>query len=615
MKVFRRLLLFAKPLHHFLPEYIIYTFFGIIFGMLNFTMLIPLLDTIFQTKEKAHVYPAAAPEFSITHLTDFLTGTFEYYYGRISHNGEQQLLALGFVCAVIVAASILANISRYLAIRVMGRLRMKILESMRNQVFARLSHQSLDFYHKRQKGQILSTLTNDAQEVENSVVNSIQVFLRDPFIIIGYFVVLFLISTKLTLFTIIFFPLSGMLIGYISKQLKNKSRYSQEMLGKILNVSEETVSGVRIIQGFTAETFMQHKLADINRMFSKISRSMFNQREAASPISEVLGIGVVVILVMYGGNLVLSGQGGSLTAAAFITYLALYSQILQPAKNISNAITTMQRGLVAAERIYEVLDAPITVTEKPNAETIKTFEQSIAYDNMSFSYNDETHVLKNINLNIEKGKMIALVGRSGAGKSTMVDLLPRFYDVTTGSIKIDGKDVRDLKMNDLRQLMGIVSQEAILFNETVFNNIAFGQPDANKDAVIQAAKIANAHEFIKDLENGYDTNIGDRGLKLSGGQRQRLTIARAVFKNPPILILDEATSALDTESEKLVQEALNNLMKNRTSIVIAHRLSTIQHADEIIVMEKGEIMERGKHEELLQRNGIYKKLVEMQEFK
>ncbi|UYQ93130.1 ABC transporter ATP-binding protein/permease [Chitinophaga horti] len=613
MKVFRRLLQFATPLHHFLPEYLIYTFFGIIFGMLNFTMLIPLLDAIFKTKEDK-VPVTVLPEFSVSDLKDFLTGTFEYYNNIITAE-HGSIWALGFVCAIIVVAAIFANISRYLASRVMGRLRMKILERMRNDVYARLSHQSLAFYHKRQKGQILSTLTNDAQEVENSVVNSIQVFLRDPFIIIGYFAVLFMLSTKLTLFTIIFFPISGALIGYISKQLKNKSRYSQEMLGKILNVSEETIGGIRIVQGFTAESFMQRKLAYINKQFSRVSRSMFNQREMASPVSEVLGIGVVVVLVMYGGSLILSGDTSELSAAAFITYLALYSQILQPAKNISNAITTMQRGLVAAERIYEVLDEPITITEKANAQPVQSFADSISYQNMSFRYDDQHEVLRNINLDIKKGKMIALVGRSGAGKSTMVDLLPRFYDVTEGAIKIDGKDVRDLKLTDLRQLMGIVSQEAILFNETVFNNIAFGQPDADREAVMQAAKIANAHEFIKDLENGYDTNIGDRGLKLSGGQRQRLTIARAIFKNPPILILDEATSALDTESEKLVQDALNKLMQNRTSIVIAHRLSTIQHADEIIVMEKGEIVERGPHETLLQQNGIYKKLVEMQEFK
>ncbi len=344
---------------------------------------------------------------------------------------------------------------------------------------------------------------------------------------------------------------------------------------------------------------------------------MFNQRELASPVTEILGVLVIVVLVMYGGSLVLKNvdnNEGMLTGSVFMTYLVFYSQILQPAKNISSAVTTLQRGLVAGERIFNMMDVPITITEKPAAKSVRDFNDAVVYENVSFKY-DQQYVLKNIHLPIRKGQMIALVGKSGSGKSTMADLLPRFYDVVEGSIRIDGTDIRDLKLNDLRDLMGIVSQDAILFNDTIFNNIAFGQPDADREAVIQAAKIANAHEFITQMENGYDTNIGDRGLKLSGGQRQRLTIARAVFKNPPILILDEATSALDTESEQLVQSALDKLMQNRTSIVIAHRLSTIQHATEIIVMDQGEIKERGTHDTLLGMNGIYKKLVEMQEFK
>ncbi|PZR22526.1 MAG: antibiotic ABC transporter ATP-binding protein, partial [Azospira oryzae] len=398
----------------------------------------------------------------------------------------------------------------------------------------------------------------------------------------------------------------------ISKQLRKKGYYSQEMLGKMLNVSEETLGGVRIIQSFTAEKYMQQKFGNITRAFTRLSKAIYNQRELASPISEALGVILVVFLVMVGGYMVL--ETGEIKPGTFIMYLGLYFTILQPAKNISNAFTSMQRGLVAGERIFDVLDEQVDIEEKPNAAAVTSFNNNIAYQDLSFKY-DEQYVLRNINLNIEKGKMIALVGKSGAGKSTMADLLPRFYDASEGKITIDGKDVRDLKLQDLRQLLGIVSQEAILFNDSVFNNIAFGQTDADPARVIEAAKIANAHEFISQLENGYDTLIGDRGSKLSGGQRQRLTIARAIFKNPPILILDEATSALDTESEKLVQEALDKLMQNRTTIVIAHRLSTIQHAHEIIVMDKGEIMERGQHDQLLANNGIYKKLVEMQEFK
>jgi subfamily B ATP-binding cassette protein MsbA len=613
MKTFKRLLGYATPLHHYIPEYVIYTILAIIFGMTNFTMLIPLLNTLFgivKTEEAVK----AIPPFSLT--IDYIITCFKFYFQQYI-DAKGPFYGLVFVCVIIGVCTLMANIFRYLSARVVVRLRMTILERLRNNLYARLTEQSLSFYHNRQKGDILSTMTNDVQEIENSVVTSVQVLLRDPFIIIVYFGALFYMSPSLTLFTIIFFPISGFFISYISKKLKQKGYYSQEMLGKIMNISEESVGGIRIIQAFSGEGFMQRKFNAINRKFARISKSMFNQREMASPVSEILGIFVIVTLLLYGGSLVLNNVNNDsslLTGAVFMTYLALYSQILQPAKNISSAVTTLQRGLVAGERIFNMLDVPITITEKPNAKSVRDFNDAVVYENVSFKY-DKQWVLKNINLPVRKGQMIALVGKSGSGKSTMADLLPRFYDVVEGSIRIDGTDIRDIKLNDLRDLMGIVSQDAILFNDTIFNNIAFGQPNADKEAVIQAAKIANAHEFIAQMENGYDTNIGDRGLKLSGGQRQRLTIARAVFKNPPILILDEATSALDTESEQLVQSALDKLMQNRTSIVIAHRLSTIQHASEIIVMDQGEIKERGTHDVLLSQNGIYKKLVEMQEFK
>lgn len=613
MKTFKRLLEYATPLHHYIPEYIIYTILAIILGMANFSMLIPLLDMLFG-KVKTEDVVTALPAFSLS--VDYFADSFKFYFHQFI-NTRGAFYGLVFVCAIIATCTLMANLFRYLSARVVVRLRMTILERLRNALYARLTHQSLSFYHSRQKGDILSTMTNDVQEIENSVVTSVQVLLRDPFIILAYFGALFYLSPSLTLFTIIFFPISGFFISHISKKLKQKGYYSQEMLGKILNVSEESVGGIRIIQAFSGEGFMQRKFAEINRKFARISKSMFNQRELASPVSEILGVLVIVVLVMYGGSLVLKNvdnNEGMLTGSVFMTYLVFYSQILQPAKNISSAVTTLQRGLVAGERIFNMMDVPITITEKPAAKSVHDFNDAVMYENVSFKY-DQQYVLKNINLPVRKGQMIALVGKSGSGKSTMADLLPRFYDVVEGSIRIDGTDIRDLKLNDLRDLMGIVSQDAILFNDTIFNNIAFGQPDADREAVIQAAKIANAHEFITQMENGYDTNIGDRGLKLSGGQRQRLTIARAVFKNPPILILDEATSALDTESEQLVQSALDKLMQNRTSIVIAHRLSTIQHATEIIVMDQGEIKERGTHDTLLGMNGIYKKLVEMQEFK
>lgn len=610
MKTFKRLLRFATPLHHYLPEYVIYTLIGIIFGMVNFAMLIPLLTVIFnQVDEVPKVVTAPHFTFSINYFIDLF---YYYFYDFIKVSGSK-LSALYFVCVVIGVCVIIANFGRYMSARVMVRLKMTVLSRLRVRLYERFTEQSLSFYSEQQKGDLLSSMTNDVQEIENSVINAIQTLLRDPFIIIGYFAALFYISVKLTLFTIVFFPISGLLISYVSKKLKLKGKFSQDLLGKILSVTEETLSGIRIIQSFTAERFMKNKFGEVNNRFVKVSKSMYNQRELASPISEILGVVVIIILVIYGGSLVLSGSE-LLTGATFMTYLVFYSQIMTPAKNVSTSITTIQRGMVSSERIFKILDAPVTIEEKPQAQPVKEFDNSVEFDNVSFKY-EQQYVLKNIQLRINKGQMIALVGRSGAGKSTMADLLPRFYDVNDGAIRIDGKDIRNLKVHDLRGLIGIVSQEAILFNDSVINNIAFGQPNADREAIIAAAKIANAHEFIEQLDHGYDTFIGDRGMKLSGGQRQRLTIARAIFKNPPILILDEATSALDTESEKLVQAALDKLMQNRTTIVIAHRLSTIQHANEIIVMDHGEIKERGTHEQLLQQHGIYHKLVEMQEFK
>lgn len=610
MKTFKRLLRFATPLHHYLPEYVVYTFIGIIFGMVNFAMLIPLLTVIFnQVGEVPKALPQPHFAFSINYFVDL----FNYYFYNFIRASGSKLSALYFVCGVIGVCIVIANFGRYMSARVMVRLKMTVLSRLRIRLYEKFTEQSLGFYSQQQKGDLLSSMTNDVQEIENSVINAIQTLLRDPFIIIGYFAALFYLSVNLTLFTIVFFPISGILISNVSKRLKLKGKFSQDLLGKILSVTEETLSGIRIIQSFTAERFMRNKFDDVNGRFVKVSKAMYNQRELASPISEILGVIVIIILVIYGGSLVLSGSQ-LLTGATFMTYLVFYSQIMQPAKNVSTSITTIQKGMVASERIFAILDAPVTIHEKTDARSVKEFNTSVVYDNVSFKY-EQQYVLKHVQLTINKGQMIALVGRSGAGKSTMADILPRFYDVNEGAIRIDGTDIRDLKVHDLRSLIGVVSQEAILFNDTVINNIAFGQPNADREAIITAAKIANAHEFIEQLDNGYDTIIGDRGLKLSGGQRQRLTIARAIFKNPPILILDEATSALDTESEKLVQAALDKLMQNRTTIVIAHRLSTIQHANEIIVMDQGEIKERGTHDQLLTQNGIYHKLVEMQEFK
>jgi subfamily B ATP-binding cassette protein MsbA len=454
-------------------------------------------------------------------------------------------------------------------------------------------------------------MTNEVQEIEGSLINALQTWLKDPFLVIIYFIVLFYISPSLTLFTIFFLPASGLLIASITNKLKKISYFSVEQLERIMSHTEETISGIRVIQSFAAENYSTERFRRINKEFSNISRRLFRKKELTSPISEFMGIGVVICIIMYGGYLLLTDQS-AMSGASFITYLILYSQIIQPLKNISNASSNVQRGLVAGEKIFALLDEPVRITQKEGHVDKKEFTTSLELNQVTFRYHT-TNVLKNISLRIQKGKTIALVGESGSGKSTLADLVSRFYDPSEGEILIDGIDLKDINLNDLRSLISFVSQDAVLFNDTIFNNISFGTENADPAAVERAAKIANAHNFIVESDSGYNTIIGDRGLKLSGGQRQRITIARAVFKNAPIIILDEATSALDTESERLVQDAIYKMMEDRTSLVIAHRLSTIRHADEIIVLQKGEIVERGKHETLIAMQGYYHKLVQMQE--
>ncbi|QHS61352.1 ABC transporter ATP-binding protein [Chitinophaga agri] len=610
MKTFFRLLSLSKPYHHYVPEYIVYVILYTVFGLLNFTLLIPLLNALFDIEK--HEVVSQLPDFSFT--AKYFIDLFYYNINEllIKYNGNK-FAVLVYVCTVLFITIILKNLFGYLSQRTLTRVRVSMVRRMREKVFYQYSHQSLGFFHNERKGDLLSVVSSDVVEVENSVITSMQTILRDPLVIISTFVALFNISRELTFFAILFFPISGLLLSSVSKKLKKQSTVSHGLLGKILNISEETLSGIRIIKAFNAESFINSKFSEDNQAYADNIKSMQNRREAASPVSEILGVMVVIVIMLYGGNLILSGSN-ALTASTFIAYLGFFFQILAPAKSMGTAITALPKGLAAGERLLRIMDAPNPISDKENAAALAGFEKNIEFSNVTFAYNEKP-VLKNVQLTIDKGRMVALVGKSGAGKSTMADLIPRFYDVTGGAILVDGKDIRDVKMHDLRAQIGMVSQEAILFNDTVFNNIAFGQPDANREEVIKAAKIANAHEFIAQLENGYDTPIGDRGMKLSGGQRQRLTIARAIFKNPPILILDEATSALDTESEKLVQDALDRLMENRTTIVIAHRLSTIQHANEIIVMDQGEIKERGTHDELITKDGIYRKLVEMQEFK
>lgn len=607
LQVIRRILSFVKPLRHYFPEYLIYTFLGIIFGVVNFAMLIPVLNILFGLQKAEIIHQL--PSFSLS--IDYFTHLFQYYFQKIMES-DGKMAALIYVCSLIVVFSILSNVFRYLAVKTLIRLRFKVMENIRYAIYSKFCRLPLRFFVNHKKGELVSIVTTEVYEIENSLINALQVLLRDPFVIIVYFATLFYMSDSLTFFTLLFFPVSGIAISYISKKLKKIGYFNQKMASRVLSFTDETLSGIKIIKSFTAENFMKWRFSVINQMFSKSGKAMFSKRELASPFSEIMGVMVVVALVLYGGSIVIS-QSSELTGSMFITYLVLYTQLIQPFKNLSNTSTQIQRGVIAAEKIFGLLDEDEPISYDRKELKLNEFNQRIEFRNVSFRYGEEL-VLKDINLTIEKGKRVALVGESGAGKSTLADLLARFYDVSDGGIFIDGVNIRDFELESLRRQIGIVSQDAMLFNDSIFSNIAFGQKVISDDDVFNAAKIADAHSFIEDLERRYATNVGDRGVKLSGGQRQRITIARAIFKNPPILIFDEATSALDTESEQQVQAAVTRLMKERTSIVIAHRLSTIVDADEICVMQKGRIVERGTHDDLLKLNGYYKKLVDMQTF-
>ena len=607
MNIYFRLLSFAKPFRNYIPEYILYVIPSIIFGALNFTLLIPLFDVLFNVSAKVTV--SQVPSFTLS--LDYLKSLFQYGYFYIA-GSHGKVAALEVICGIIMLSVFLANFFRYMSQRVLTRMRTWVVFRLKRALFDKLSTLHIGFFHHQQKGNLLSVVSADVHEIESSIVSSVQVLFRDPLTVVVYIILLFGMSMKLTLFTVVFFPLAASLIAGISKKLRRSANLSQSLLGRLLNITDETITGARIIKAFTAQAFVQSKFDVQNEEYRKVSKSMVNRRELAGPLSEFLGVMVIVAVMIYGGRLVLNQQS-DLSASEFVTYIILYSQIIVPIKNISTAVTNIQRGLAAGERVLAIIDTENEVVDKPDAVKLATFKNQIEFRDTSFAYNT-AEVLKNISFTIPKGKMVAIVGQSGAGKSTTADLLCRFYDPQGGGVFIDGSDIRDYTLESLRKQMGIVTQEAILFNDTVFNNIAFGIENADEKDVIFAAKVANAHEFIVEMEEGYQTNIGDRGSRLSGGQRQRISIARAVLKNPPILILDEATSSLDTESEKLVQDAIQKLMLNRTSLVIAHRLSTIQHADEIIVLNAGVIVQQGTHQDLIAIEGIYKKLCDMQSF-
>ena len=606
MKIYFRILRYAPNFAPQLTKFFIYSVFGVMFNAVYLGLTMPLIDVLFsQPTEKV---PTSRPEFSLS-VVGYFKALFQYHFARI--NSEQgKLDALLFVCICIVIAVFLANLFRYMERMTASRMKVDVVKNMRIHIFDKVSRMHIGFFNDQRKGDLISRFTNDIAEVEYAVVNGLKSVFKEPITLIVFIIILFTISVKLTLFTVIVLPVTGGVISEIIRRLKRRALQSQETMGRIVNILDETFSGMRVINAFNARNFVLKKIEDETTFHRRVNLSISRKNELASPLSEFLGVMVVALILYYGGQMVLSGDQ-ELKSAEFLLFLTIYANMIQPAKNFSNGITSLQKGTISAQRIFDVIDMEPAIQDKPNAIVLGEFKDCIEFRNVSFAYDKEL-VLNNVNLKIEKGKSIALVGPSGGGKSTLADLVPRFYDPTQGEVLIDGISLKDCTIESLRKHMGVVTQESILFNDTIFNNIAFGMPNIHEDDVIRAAKIAHAHEFIVQMENGYQTTIGERGSKLSGGQRQRLSIARAVLKNPPILILDEATSALDSESERLVQDALNTLMQNRTSIIIAHRLSTIQHADEIAVIQHGKIIERGKHDILIEGKGLYKKLIEIQ---
>jgi subfamily B ATP-binding cassette protein MsbA len=574
---------------------------------MSLTLLAPFLSLIFG------VDTGTGKMFGSKFSLGKITNNFNDYLTQLIQTDEGKIQALGILCTIVMIAILLKNVFLYSALYVLTPIRNRIINDMRNEMFQKILQLPIGYFSDQRKGDIMSRLTNDLQDVEFSTISFLETFFREPITIGLYLFAMIKLSPELSLFLLIFLPLAGLIIGRIGRSLKKVSTRVQEKLGDILSTIEETLGGIRVVKGFNAEQQQIVRFKTENEKLLEIKNSANRRRDLASPVSETLGILAVCCVLYYGGRLVL-GHSFTLSGPDFLTYIAIFTQIINPLKSFSSASYNIQRGAASIERIQSLISEKETVVEAVNPVPLTGFNHSLEFRNVSFSYGDK-QVLHNINLKLEKGKTIALVGSSGSGKSTLADMIPRFHDVTSGELLIDGVNIKDYKISDVRKLMGIVTQEPILFNDTIANNIALGSLGTPRASIEQAAKIANAHNYIIQKEEGYDTNIGDRGTKLSGGERQRLTIARAVLKNPPILILDEATSSLDTESERLVQDALDNLMHDRTSIVIAHRLSTVRHADEIIVLNKGTIAERGRHEELIAKDGIYRKLVELQEVK
>ena len=606
-KTYMRLLGFARPIKKYAIPYGIYSLLYALFNSLTFMLIIPILNTMFDDGFSPE-YVEKLPPVELNQ--EYLTTLFNYTYSHLFDTYDRQNVLL-LLAAVAIIISFLSNLFRYLGSWTIENMRTRTLQKMRNEMFSRVMDMNVGYFSDQRKGDIISKITSDVGVVQFCITNTLQVSFREPFLIVGYIVMMIAISWELAIFSVLFLPLVALLIGNIVKRLRHPARTNQKRMGEMVSTLDESLSGIKVIKSYNATEYIKQKYYDISADLARLTLSMARRQQLASPMSEFLGITAVGVILVFGGALV---SHGALDPGGFIAFVAIFSQITRPVRTFIDQFANINQGIAAGERIFSIIDTKPDIEDKPDARELKGLRDKIEFRHVHFSYDGTREVIDDISFEIRRGQTVALVGPSGGGKSTLSELLPRFYDPTSGEILIDGISLRDYTQDSVRAHMSVVAQDTVLFNDTIESNIAMGRPSATHEEIVEAAKVANADYFIRECPEGYDTNIGDRGVKLSGGQRQRLSIARAVLKNPDILILDEATSALDTESEKLVQDALNNLLKGRTSVVIAHRLSTIHNADKIIVVDHGRIAEQGTHAELMARNGIYAKLIEMQSF-
>ena len=606
-KIYMRLLGFARPIRKYAIPYFFYSLFYALFNSLTFLLIMPILKTMFDA-DYTFVYVEKLPPLAFNQ--EYLTALFNFTYSHLftEYNPENVLLLLAIVTIFV---SLLSNLFRYMGAWTVENMRTRTLQRMRNEMFSKVVDMNVGYFSDQRKGDIISKITSDVGVVQFCITNTLQVAFREPFLIIGYTVMMVAISWELALFSVLFLPVVALIIGSIVKRLRHPARTSQQRMGELVSTLDESLSGIKVIKSYNATGYVKQKFYDLSEDLARLTLSMARRQQLASPMSEFLGISAVGVILVFGGSLVFKD---ALSPEGFIAFIAMFSQITRPVRTFIDQFSNINQGIAAGERIFSIIDAQSEIQDKPGAIELDGLKDKIEFRDIHFSYDGSREVIEGISFEIKRGETVALVGPSGGGKSTLSELIPRFYDVKAGDILIDGVSVRDYTQDSLRAHMSVVAQDTVLFNDTIENNIAMGKAGATHDEIVEAARIANADCFIQEAPEGYQTNIGDRGVKLSGGQRQRLSIARAVLKNPEILILDEATSALDTESEKLVQDALNKLLVGRTSVVIAHRLSTIHNADKIIVVDHGRVAEQGTHTELLAKGGIYAKLIELQSF-